>query len=337
LSTLIFGAGAIGQWLGALLFSSDCQVQLHGRPRVAEEIKKQGGIVLNGSSPIDVPFSTSLEELRGSRFDTVIVTVKTFAVQSALEDLAQSGVEFEHLVSFQNGWGTEEFYLKTFPDHKLWALTTTRAVGMEGPGKLTPSSKGGLAIAPWNLTRPEGIPSDLRKVKIPLIRLERGVDLKWSKLLLNQLGNATGAITGLSPQRLAGNPQLMRTELELAREAIAVGRALGVRRMDLPSCPVKILSTAVERLPLSLVSPIIAARLKKARGDKLPSLFLDLEDPSRPTEIDNLNGAVAKEGERLGVPTPKQSALVDLFHRCRRDSEVWESIKNNPTSMMDYV
>lgn len=337
MSTLIFGAGAIGQWLGALLFSSGTEVQLHGRPRVAETIEKQGGIVLNGSSPLAVPFSSSLEEIEGKTFDTVISTVKTFAVEQALSDLAKAELNFEHLVAFQNGWGTEEHYENTFPDHKFWVLTTTRAVGVEQTGRLTTANKGGLAIAPWDPKMRIGIPAGLRKVSIPLVRLQRGLDLKWSKLLLNIIGNATGAITGLTPQNLANHPQLMRTELELARETLAVGRGLGVRRMDLPSFPVKFLSGALEKLPLRLVSPLIAARMRRARGEKLPSLFFDLEDPTRPTEIDHLNGSIAREGSRLEIPAPKQRALTDLFHRCRHDSELWHKIRKNPSLLMDFV
>lgn len=335
MSTLIFGAGAIGQWLGALLLSSGSQVQLHGRESVATTLKGHGGVILNENAPVPLPFSTTLEELTGKSFDTVICTVKTYAVEQALKELKESGAAVERLVSFQNGWGTERFYQESFPDTPLWAATTTRAVGMEEPGKLTPSSRGGLAIAPWN--DETGIPECFKKVKIPLVKLARGQDLKWSKLLLNLIGNATGAVTGLAPRDLARHPLLMKTELELAREAIAVGRALGVERRNLPGFPVVALSAALDKLPVKLMAPVIASKLRGARGDKLPSLFFDLDDPTRPTELDELNGAVASEGARLGVPTPKQKALVDLFHLCRRDAQAWNAIRANPEKMLEYV
>lgn len=337
LSTLIFGAGAIGQWLGALLVSSGTKVQLHGREAVAEAVQKQGGVVLNGGKPQQVKFSYNLEQLKGQSFDTVVSTVKTFAVESALGDLVDAQLDFQNLVSFQNGWGTEEHYLKAFPEKNFWALTTTRAVGVEGPGRLTPSTKGGLAIAPWNANPLLGIPEGLRKVKIPLARVERGVDLKWSKLVLNIIGNATGAITGLSPSHLANHPQIMKTEMQLVRECMAVGRAMGIRRVDLPGFPIQLLSGALEKLPIRVVTPVIAAKMRRARGDKLPSLFADLEDPTRPTEIDHLNGAVVAEGEKLGISTPKQKALVSLFHRCRRDQELWQRIRREPTVMLEFV
>lgn len=336
MSTLIFGAGAIGQWLGALLQSSGSQVQLHVRPSVREGIEETGGIVLNNGQPISVPISSDAKELKGKEFRTVICTVKTYAVSSALEDLKATGVAFEELVSFQNGWGTDELYTEAFPNAKLWTLTTTRAIGIESPGRLAPASKGGLAVAPWS-SGVRGIPQCLRHVTVPLVVLERALDLKWSKLLLNLIGNATGAITGLSPNQMANHGRLMKTELLLAREAIAVGNAMGVRRSDLPGFPVKILSGALEKMPLRIVSPLIAARFRKARGDKLPSFFFDLEDPTRPTEIDALNGAVVAEGEELGVPTPKQRALVSLFHRCREDQELWSLLRREPIRLLEYV
>ena len=337
MSTLIFGAGAIGQWLGALLHSSGSDVHLHCRPSVAKALAAQGGIILNGGSPIDVPSSSTQKAIKKKKFTTVISTVKTYAVESALADIKKLGLGFEQLVSFQNGWGTEGLYEEAFPDTDLWTITTTRSVGIERAGYLTPSNKGGLAVAPWTQSPSTGMPECLRRISIPLVELERGIDLKWSKLILNLIGNATGAITGLSPEKLADHPQLMKTELALVRECMAVGRALGVKRSDLPGFSVKILSGALEKLPMRIVEPLISSRMRRARGSKLPSLFFDLEDPSRPTEIDNLNGAVASEGERIGVPTPKHTALTQLFHQCRMDPLLWQKIRETPALMLDFV
>ncbi|MFA5507554.1 MAG: ketopantoate reductase C-terminal domain-containing protein [Vulcanimicrobiota bacterium] len=336
MTALVFGAGAIGQWLGALLHSSGSDVLLHVRPGVKQAIDELGGVVLNNAPPVAVPMSSSLDELRGKEFKTVICTVKTYAVASALKELKEAEIQFEELVSFQNGWGTDPQYVEAFPTTNFWTLTTTRAVGVDRPGFLSPAQKGGLAVAPWS-SGVRGIPQCLRRVTIPLVVLERSLDLKWSKLLLNLIGNATGAITGLPPNQLAGHSRLMKAELLLAREAIAVANALGVRRSDLPGFPIKLLSTALEKMPLRLVAPVISAKMRQARGDKLPSLFFDLEEPGRPTEIDSLNGAVVQEGLATGVPTPKQDALVKLFHRCREDQELWTLLQAEPVRLLEYV
>jgi 2-dehydropantoate 2-reductase len=335
---LVFGAGAIGQWLGALLVSEGHSVQLHGRPRVAEAIAARGGITLNGGEPIAVPFSTELDELRGKTFRSVICTVKTYAVRGALEELAQANPSFGDLVSFQNGWGTEDHYLELFPRHKLWTLTTTRAVGVEAPGVLTPSDKGGLAIAPWEAEGTSSTsPVELRRLPIPLVQRRRGRDQKWSKLLLNVIGNATGAVTGLGPREYSKHPKLMRLELLLLREAMAVGKAMGITRVELPGFAVPFFCNLIEKLPLAVMAPIIAKKMSGARGDKLPSLFEDLENPEAPSEIEHMNGAVVTEGARIGVPTPYQSLLMEAFWRCRREPAFWERIRNKPDRLADIL
>lgn len=335
---LIYGAGAIGQWLGALLSSGGKDVQLHGRPRVAEAIAERGGISLNGEPPVPIAFSTHPDELRGQKFSTVICTVKTFAVRQALEELAAARPVFGDIVSFQNGWGTEEDYLELFPSHKLWTLTTTRAVGVEGPGDLTPSDKGGLAIAPWEHEGTSSTsPVELRRVPIPLVQPQRGRDQKWSKLLLNVMGNATGAVTGLSPKEYSHSPRLMRLELLLLREAMKVGKAMGLRRIELPGFPIPLFCNLIEKLPVSVMAPIVGKKMSGARGDKLPSLFEDIAHPDRPTEIEHMNGAVVREGARLGVPTPYQALLMECFARCRRELAYWERLKAKPERLADIL
>jgi 2-dehydropantoate 2-reductase len=335
---LIFGAGAIGQWLGALLAGEGHAVQLHGRPRVAEAIRARGGISLNGGPPVAVPFSDHLEELRGRQFSSVICTVKTYAVRQALEELAGSNCQFGDLVSFQNGWGTEQHYLDLFPRHKLWTLTTTRAVGVEAPGVLTPSNKGGLAMAPWE---DEGTastsPVELRRLPIPLVLRRRGREQKWSKLLLNVMGNATGAVTGLSPRDYATRPRLMRLELMLVREAMAVGKAMGLRWVELPDFNVPFFCRLIEKLPLAVMAPIVGKKMGGARGDKLPSLFEDLQNPDAPSEIEAMNGAVVAEGARIGNPTPRQALLMEVFWRCRREPAFWERLRNKPERLVDLL
>ena len=339
MSTLIFGAGAIGQWLGALLSSCGVEVQLYGRPRVAKALQQNGGVRLGDLPPVDLAFSHRLTDLENKHYSSVICTVKTFAVEAALLELSCiPGLEFDSLISFQNGWGSEAIYEEIFPAKELWALTTTRAVGVEAPGVLYPSDKGGFGIAPWTTgLSSQKLPKALRKVSLPLVVPKNGRDLKWSKLLLNLIGNVTGAVTGLAPAKLASNSQLMKLEIRLIKEALAVGKAMGIQRVDLPGFPVRLFSKMAETLPVGVVAPLVAAKMKKARGDKLPSIFDDLEYPEKATEVDLLNGAVITQGLEHGVPTPLQSGLVSIFHQCRDDSEFWHSIRQNPRKLVELL
>lgn len=335
---LIFGAGAIGQWLGALILSSGSPVQLHGRAKVKEAIAKRGGICLDGCAPLDIPFSSSLDELKGRTFSTVICTVKTYAVQNALSELQSANIHFQDIVSFQNGWGSEPMYLEAFPRKKLWTLTTTRAIKVEAPGSITSSPKGGLAISPWESEgKATSSPIALRKLSIPLVQPRSGKEQKWSKLLLNVMGNASGAVTGLSPVDYAKVPRLMRLEILLVREAMAVGTGLGLKRVVLPGFDIPLFCGLIERLPLAIIAPIVGKKMARARGEKLPSLFEDVADPKSSSEVDDMNGAVVREGAKLGMATPLQSALMEVFHRCRREPEFWNRLRTSPERLVDIL
>lgn len=151
------------------------------------------------------------------------------------------------------------------------------------------------------------------------------------------MGNATGAVTGLSPKEYALRPKLMRLELLLVREAMAVGKAMGLKRVELPGFPIPLFCQLIEKLPVSVMAPIVGKKMGGARGDKLPSLFEDLKNPDSPSEIDAMNGAVVEEGERLGIPTPYQSLLMECFSRCRREPAFWERLRAKPERLADIL
>jgi 2-dehydropantoate 2-reductase len=113
----------------------------------------------------------------------------------------------------------------------------------------------------------------------------------WDKLLINV---ATGAITGitrLTYGQLYEEPVLKATALAAVAEAMAAAKAAGVT--------------------LSITDPEQAWTLA---SEGLPSAFktsmLQSLEKGSITEIDFINGAVVRWGERLGVPTPVNATLV---------------------------
>jgi 2-dehydropantoate 2-reductase len=57
--------------------------------------------------------------------------------------------------------------------------------------------------------------------------------------------------------------------------------------------------------------PILRRQVSGARGDKLPSLHIDLHQGKRKSEIGWLNGAIVERGRSLGVATPVNAMLTD--------------------------
>ncbi len=50
------------------------------------------------------------------------------------------------------------------------------------------------------------------------------------------------------------------------------------------------------------------------RGDKPPSLLVDMRSGRTQSEIDELNGAIVQAGKTIGMKTPVNAALVGIVH-----------------------
>src|SRR3954465_11876753 len=83
------------------------------------------------------------------------------------------------------------------------------------------------------------------------------------------------------------------------RGALAVIRRSGLRVTALPGADVRLLEMA-SRLPNALARPILARVVGGARGGKSPSLLLTAESGSDRSEVEWLNGAVARAAADLG-------------------------------------
>ena len=117
--------------------------------------------------------------------------------------------------------------------------------------------------------------------------------LFWRKLLLNVVANPLTALT-LRRQEVLRRDDMQQLGLALLREAVAVARADGAQLAD--DEPERALATLLTYPP-----------------DAGTSMYFD-RLAGRSFEVDALTGAVVDAGERLGVPTPLNRAMLTLLH-----------------------
>jgi 2-dehydropantoate 2-reductase len=142
--------------------------------------------------------------------------------------------------------------------------------------------------------------------------------MKWSKMLTNLLVNASSAILDMTPADILANPSLYAVEIAQLRETLQVVHALKLPVVDLPGTPVGLLAWMVNHFPPRFSRLFLSRILGRGRGQKLPSFHIDLHSGRGESEVDYLNGAVVRFGERLGVPTPVNrwlnQTLLELTH-----------------------
>jgi 2-dehydropantoate 2-reductase len=254
----------------------------------------------------------------------MILAVKSYHTEIAAIELLDAGANGIPLLTIQNGVGNEETLAGILPASPILAGVLTTPVEVLGPGAIKisrPSFKFGLAPGP-RASDASPLASLFATAGFTVTTYENYRSLKWSKLLMNILANAQSAILGYTPAQIFANPELGNLELRAWREALAVMRALGVKPVVVGGYPIPLAGRMVQALPLGLMRPIFARFIVGGRGEKMPSLYYDLHPQRRMhSEIDWLNGAVAREGERLGIPTPVNTILARIMRALVRGEE----------------
>ncbi|HET9014253.1 MAG TPA: ketopantoate reductase family protein [Thermomicrobiaceae bacterium] len=338
-AVLVYGAGAVGCLLGGLLSAVDVDVTLLGRPDLVRAVH-DGGLQIHrpGGDLAASPAAISSLDALTRPPDLVLLTTKAYAVAAALDQLDTLARGGATIVVLQNGVGTEETLLARPAVQRLASGAVTLSVGTDAPGRVRQETTGGgVTLAPVRDGSAIGpLVAALTRVGILAPVVDDYRALKWSKLLLNILGNAVAAILATPPVELMADPRLFQLERGAFLEATRVMRAAGVRTIGLPGFDVPLLAAAM-RLPPGMGRRLLAGRVAGGRGAKRPSLWLDVERGRAPTEVGWLNGAVERAGAAHGIPTPTNALLARLVDEVAADPARRNELAGHPERLLELA
>jgi 2-dehydropantoate 2-reductase len=342
LNILVMGAGAIGCFVGGSLAGTGHQVTLVGRPLLMQKIAAQGLTLRWPGQPDKIAWpetATSLTE-PAAPYDFVLITVKTPDTTTAIQELATLPLESAKpcFVSLQNGIGNEEQLAATFTARRVLAGTITIPISVPEPGLIEVSkAKGGLGLAPLDPPQPVQLLADaLNQAGLTTATYADYRAMKWSKLLLNIVTNASSAILNQPPAEIIAHPDLFNLEIEALKEGVAVMQAQGIKAVKLPGYPVNWLARllAADWLPPGLVRAILRPFMLSGRGTKMPSLQIDLAAGRSSSEVGSLNGAIVRAGQRLGISTPANRALTDILTGLVSGELSWSDYQNRSARLI---
>jgi len=345
LNILVVGAGAIGCFVGGRLAAAGQHVTLVGRPALMEKIANDGLILRHPSQPpqrVHPDTSTSLSEI-SSHHDFILLTVKSPDTAQVIDELATASLPLEnsYIVSLQNGIGNEEALVYMFGSDKVIAGTITIPINVPEPGIIEVSKdKGGLGLAPLHAAQPARVLADtLKFAGLTTTTYSDYQAMKWSKLLLNIVNNASSAILNLPPAQIIARSDLFDLEIEAIQEGVAVMRAQGIKAVKLPGYPVDWLArlAANRWLPMALKQSILRPFMLSGRGTKMPSLQIDLAAGRSNSEVVVLNGAIAQAGQKLGLATPVNQTLDDILQGLVSGELAWEDYQGQPQKLLEAV
>lgn len=339
---LVYGAGAIGGYLGARLTQSGHDVTLIVREVAAEAINSYGlSIVEKGEQSNCHPKTvTSIPQAfsQNQEYDLIILGMKSYDLFPALDPLIAFCPTPKKILTTQNGIGIENRLVEQFDENTVIAGSVTLPISKETSSRLIVEKDGGLGLAP---TTPKQSIKEWVKIfqnaGITTTKFKNYESMKWSKALLNIVGNASSAILNRPPKVIYRSEVMFDLEIRMVKEAIEVMQAKGLKIVDLPGYSSKNLAFAVRRMPRGLLKPILSNIVSNGRGDKMPSFHIDLDNGKGKSEILFHNVAIVKAGKKLNISTPVNAALSTVLVKIVRKQYDWREFDGRPKRLVAEI
>jgi 2-dehydropantoate 2-reductase len=280
----------------------------------------------------DIPVVTSLAQASAhAPFDLALFTVKTYDTDATIIEMQAADLGQPTLLSLQNGVYSEEALGRAFGRSRVIAGTILNPISVPAVGTVELEKwRGGLGLAPVAPDSPLDTWLSILGTVLPTRLYANYRSMKWSKLLLNVIGNASAAILDMNTVQVYADPRLVRLEVEMLRETANVMRGLNVKPVNLPGYPVPLLAWGVRWAPLFILRPVLRRLVAGGRGQKPPSLLLDLRRGRERSEVAFLNGAVVQAGRRTGIPAPVNHALTETLTRLSQRQIQWDNVRQQP-------
>jgi len=292
----VVGCGAVGSLFAANLAQlDDVEVWVFDVSRQHVDAINADGLRLVGAGEVLAHPTATTDASALPACDFGIVATKAMHTEGAIASAAHA---FAHgaVATVQNGVGNEEVVAAHVG--RVIRGTTFPAGKIVEPGVVQWDVKGDTTLGPFEpqpatLDEIERLADACTRGGMPTAAVADARPAQWRKVIFNAATNPVGALTGLTHGRVCERPDLRALVSTLVDEGKAVARAQGI---------------VLDADPEELIDH--AAKPEVAYGHKA-SMLQDVE-ARRQTEIDFLNGGIARFGRELGVPTPLNDAITQL-------------------------
>ena len=316
----VLGSGSVGLAIAATYVRAGLDVTVLARGAVVK-LLRQNGITVSGVSGehqiepegliVSDAENPNPEDLD---CDLLIVATKAYQVHQVLADLMRrtpSRFAPRAVLLLQNGWGSADEARSVLPDGvKIFSSIMMIGIERRSPTHVnvnvqaSPIRVGTLFAAASDEVR-EAV--ELGKLGFLPITYEENIEPAiLNKLLFNTCLNAIGALTKMTYGQLVSNDHTRKLIVSVADETIRVIQAERKQTLSRDG------ADYVEKTLTPFVLPKAAAHRS--------SMLQDVE-AGRRTEIDYLNGAVVRMGERQEILTPYNDAISSLIRARERGDQ----------------
>jgi len=294
----IIGVGAMGSVYAALLASAGHDVWAVDVWKEHIDAIREKGLRVEGASgdrTVRINATTNPADVRDA--DLVIIATKHDGVVEAAHAALRMAKDNAPILTIQNGLGSADAVAEIIGSNRLMmGVVGGFGASMKAPGHAHHNGMEFLRLGEMDggLTpRLEAVAEAWRAGGFKVLTFSDIHKMVWEKLICNVTYSGPCALTGLRVGEAQENPSAWSICAACANEAFQVARAKGIA--------------------LDFDDPVAYVR---AFGQKIlnarPSMLLD-HLAGRRAEIDNINGAIPREGAKVGVATPVNSVVVALL------------------------
>ena len=302
---LITGLGAVGTVFAGLLKKAGHTVFALTREKYLASFRDNSisltGIWGDHKALLDGIYGV-VHPLKEKRFDIIIVTVKSYDTQGAIEQIRPLVHDNTLVISAQNGYGNYETIARAVgPGHTLLARIIFGAkLHAQGKAEVTVIADDvriGQPQAAVEISHIQKIADTFSSAGIPTRYAPDIEAILWDKILYNSALNPLGAVLECTYGELADNSDARRIMNAVIDEIFLVARA--------------------HRIPLNWKSPDeyrnhFYTKLVPPTASHFPSMYYDVKAGKR-LEIDALNGAVVLLAKEKGIAVPVNETITGII------------------------
>jgi len=310
----VYGAGAIGGLMAAWLARSGHEVSVVARGAQLEAIQGSGLRVRSNGAVESFPVKAENDPRRLGTQDYVLVTVKAQSLTDVGETIgpllgaetsvvtAMNGVPWWFFDRLRFGNGKERLesldpggkLARAMPTERIVGCVIHLAASTPEPGLISHNMGRRLVIGEpggKNTQRTQRIVDALKRAGFEVQVTEAIEKEFWVKLLGNVSFNPVSALTVSTADRLIQDRQVKDYMINIMREVLAIGRAVGVD---------------------ADIDPEARIDMARALGKFKTSMLQDLE-AGKSLEIDGLLAGTLEIARKAGVKAPYTESLFGLI------------------------
>ncbi len=295
----IAGSGAMGCRFGYQLHKAGQEVIL--LDKWEDHIKKitEDGLNIKG----DVEDVAKMEIMKPTEAkkeaDLIILFTKAMQLKSMLNDIKPIIGDKTKVLCLLNGLGHKDVIKEFIPEKNIIMGVTVWIAGLEGPGVAILKGTGAVDLQSLDFENgfedTKEIVDIMNQADLNVTYDEDVVPSIWRKACVNGTMNSTCALLDCNIKEFFGSESGQTIVKEIISEFVTVGKASGVKLNE-----------------KEIVDYVFDTSVKA--GHHYPSMHQDLIQNKRLTEIDYINGAVARKGKELGIDTPYCELITDFIH-----------------------